>query len=225
MPRLPIRRWQVWNEPNLSIFWGHQPNYAPSYVALLKVAHDAIKRADPGATVVLAGVTNAPWAEVAKILRVRGASRLFDVAAAHVYTHRPASVITILQYFRSALDQGGARGRPILVDEFGWNSSLGHSLQHFGFETDERLQATNLGQTLRELGNYRTALHLAGFDYYDWVGVERRGAGEFAFAGLIKDINGVFKPKPALGAYRHAALALERCRRKATDARRCISPA
>jgi polysaccharide biosynthesis protein PslG len=221
VPRLPIRRWQVWNEPNLSIFWANQPNYAPSYVALLKVAHDAIKSADPGASVVLAGLTNSSWLAVAKILKVRGAARLFDVAAAHPYTHNPAGVITILKFFRSALDHGGARGRPIVVDEFGWNSSLGHSPQHYGFETTEQVQASNIGQTISKLGRYRTSLHLAGFDYYDWAGVESDGGGEFQFAGLLKYVNGVFVGKPALAAYRHGTLGLERCRQKATDARRC----
>ena len=221
VPSLPIRRWQVWNEPNLSIFWANQPNYAPSYVALLKVAHDAIKRADHGATVVLAGLTNASWLAIAKILKVRGASRLFDVAAAHPYTSRPAGVLTILRYFRKALDQGGARGRPILVDEFGWNSSLSHSGDHFGFETDERHQATYIGLALREMGSNRVSLHLDGFDYYDWAGVESNGAYEFNFAGLLRYVNGVFVGKPALTTYRHYALGLERCRQKSRDARRC----
>ncbi len=45
-PKLPIRMWQIWNEPNLSAYWP-QP-FAKSYVALLHAAHTAIKRADPG---------------------------------------------------------------------------------------------------------------------------------------------------------------------------------
>jgi hypothetical protein len=221
VPRLPIRRWQVWNEPNLSLFWANQPNWAPSYVALLKVAHDAIKRADHGATVVLAGLTNTSWLAVAKILKVRGASRLFDVAAAHPYTSRPAGVLIILRYFRKALDRGGARGRPILVDEFGWNSSLGQSSEHFGFETDEAHQATYVGLAIRELAGARQSLHIAGFDYFDWAGVEYKGAEEFNFAGLTHYVEGVFSAKPSLGVFRHDVLGLERCRQKATDARRC----
>jgi hypothetical protein len=50
LPKRPIREWQIWNEPNFTFYWPTRP-FAPSYVALVKAAHTAIKQADPGAQV------------------------------------------------------------------------------------------------------------------------------------------------------------------------------
>ena len=69
IPRMPIRRWQVWNEPNLNYFWSSEP-FADTYVVLLRAAHDAIKRADPGAQVVLAGLANDSWNALDSIYQV-----------------------------------------------------------------------------------------------------------------------------------------------------------
>jgi hypothetical protein len=44
LPRMPIRDWQIWNEPNLTRYWTKQP-FARSYVRLLRAAHAAIRAA------------------------------------------------------------------------------------------------------------------------------------------------------------------------------------
>ncbi len=52
-----IRAYEIWNEPNLAREWGgRRPNPA-EYAALLKVAYERIKEADPNAIVVSAGLT------------------------------------------------------------------------------------------------------------------------------------------------------------------------
>jgi polysaccharide biosynthesis protein PslG len=43
--------WQIWNEPNLSQFWGPEPD-AAEYVALAQLTAAAIRRADPDAFVI-----------------------------------------------------------------------------------------------------------------------------------------------------------------------------
>src|SRR5437762_133142 len=50
-PRLVIRAWQIWNEPNLPVYWTTQP-FATGYVRLLKAARKAIKAVDRGSTIV-----------------------------------------------------------------------------------------------------------------------------------------------------------------------------
>ncbi|HIC89526.1 MAG TPA: hypothetical protein EYP04_09010 [Anaerolineae bacterium] len=51
-----IQAYQVWNEPNLAREWGnHRPN-PEEYAILLRKAYRAIKRADPNAIVVSAGM-------------------------------------------------------------------------------------------------------------------------------------------------------------------------
>jgi hypothetical protein len=71
------------------------------------------------------------------------------------------------------------------------------------------------------LARDRKKLRLLGFDYYTWAGVEDRGGISFDFAGLLRFKHGKFTAKPALSAYRKAALALEGCKKKGPVATRC----
>ncbi len=220
-PRVAIRAWQVWNEPNISGFWAVQPNFEPSYVRLLRAAHAAIKRADPGARVVLAGMVNTSWVFISRIYHIRGARALFDIVAVHPYTRHPAGVFTILGRVRRVMDAAGDSTKPMVADELGWNSSVGKSPDHFGLETTEAVQARNIAALLPQLGAQRVRLRLLGFSYYNWAGVEDRGGYEFDFAGLFRFRNRLFTAKPAFFSFRRAALALERCHTKAALATRC----
>ncbi len=60
LPRLPIRAWQIWNEPHLPFQWSVGPgvDWAKGYARLLRGASRAIDDADAGAQVVLAGLSN-----------------------------------------------------------------------------------------------------------------------------------------------------------------------
>jgi len=51
-----VHAYQVWNEPNLAREWGGKRPNPAEYVILLKKAYEAIKRADPNAIVVTAGM-------------------------------------------------------------------------------------------------------------------------------------------------------------------------
>jgi len=51
-----IGAYQIWNEPNLSREWGNKPVNPAEYTELLKVAYEAVKRADPNAIVITAGL-------------------------------------------------------------------------------------------------------------------------------------------------------------------------
>ena len=217
---VPIRMWQIWNEPNLTLYWSIQP-FAPTYVALLKAAHDTIKRLDPGAKVVLAGMPNRVWEDLATIYAVPGARELFDVVAVHPFTSQAVGVITILDRVRAVMDQNGDTRKPIVVTELSWPSSLGQAGQHFGFETTAAWQAQRLRDVLPLLVANRVRLRLRGFYYYTWVGVEYRGASSFSFAGLFRFDGKRYIAKPAYAVFRHAALAIESCHAKAAVATTC----
>ncbi|MGD9147580.1 MAG: cellulase family glycosylhydrolase, partial [Anaerolineae bacterium] len=51
-----IHAYQVWNEPNLAREWGNKPPNAGEYTQMLKRAYEVIKKADPNAIVVSAGM-------------------------------------------------------------------------------------------------------------------------------------------------------------------------
>jgi hypothetical protein len=226
-PTVPIRMWQIWNEPNISVFWWKHP-YQRSYVQLLHAAHDAIKHRDRGAKVVLAGLPNFSWIQLAKLYAVPGVRRWFDVAAVHPYTKTPKGVITILRKDRQVMDQNGDRNKQIVADEISWPSSLGETDHNVGFDfaTTERGQARKLAKMLPMLGAERRSLNLLGFYYYTWAAVEDPNGLAFGYSGLEKynPATGVFTAKPALSAFTSAALGLERCAQKGSLATVCGTP-
>lgn len=211
-PRVPIRMWQIWNEPHFARYWSVQP-FAPSYVSLLGAAHAALKAADPGAQVVLAGLADFSWQYLAQIYSVPGASRLFDVVAIHPYTAQAAGVIIILQRVRAVMDQFGDAGKPILATEITWPSSQGKAPPQFGVSTTETQQAQRLAQLMPLLIANRARLGLEGFYWYTWMGDESPNIPQYGFdyAGLLKYVRGTVSAKPALGVFSHWAPAVEGC--------------
>jgi hypothetical protein len=220
LPRRPIRSWQLWNEPNLRYSWTER-NWAPGYVKLLRAGRTAVKRADPGARIVLAGLANVSWNDLERIYRVRGARRLFDEVAIHPYTKPPEGVIEILGRVRTVMASYGDRRKPVTVTEFGWPSSKG-KVKGIGVSTDRPGQAARLRKALPLLARHRKRLRLTSVYYYTWVTNDRPNDSIFFFAGLRHRLpSGEIVPKPAFHVYRRTALRLEGCRVKASVATRC----
>jgi hypothetical protein len=222
VPAMPVRMWQIWNEPHFTRYWSQQP-FAPSYVRLLVAAHAAIKAADPGAEVVLGGLADFSWQYLAQIYRVPGARNSFDVVAIHPYTADAGGVITILKKVRAVMNQFGDGRKPILATELTWPSSQGKAPPQFGVSTTEAQQARRLNQVMPLLASDRAQLGLMGFYWYTWMGNESPSASPYAFdyAGLLKYVRGTISPKPALAVFKRWALQIEHCRRKAGNAATC----
>ena len=93
LPEHPIRAWQVWNEPNLPVYWPQGPDPA-SYVRLLDAVSQGIKRADPGAAVVSAGLSESrqgtPFEEFVREMFDAGAGDALDVFALHAFARDAA---------------------------------------------------------------------------------------------------------------------------------------
>jgi hypothetical protein len=225
-PAVPIRMWEIWNEPNLSFYWPQQP-FEDSYVALLHAAHDAIKAASPSAKVIVGGLTNASWNALSLMYRVRGVGKWFDGVALHPYTKLPAGVITILGFVRQVLKEHGGAGKSLVADEISWPSSQGEGSNPSGLDiaTTEAGEAKNVSAILPLLANNRKALNLVGFDYYTWASIDDPGGTLFDFSGLYHYAgHDRFTAKPAAAAFRKGALALEHCRRMSKVASVCASP-
>jgi len=89
-----VKVWQIWNEPNNHYYWAPRPNVAV-YTELLKAAYTSIKQADPGATVVAAGLSPASttadgsWISPLDFLAgiyAHGGRGHFDALAHHPYS-------------------------------------------------------------------------------------------------------------------------------------------
>lgn len=209
IPFDPIVRWQIWNEPELGYFWDTKP-FARSYVALLRVAHHAIKASDPSATVLLAALTNHSWDDLSSVYKVRGSRSLFDVVTVDPYTRSAQGVITILGYLRKVMDKYGDSRKSLIATEVGWPAAVGKSTKQFGFDTNSKGQASKLSQLMPLLASNRQKLNLGGWYYYTWMSSYKRGSySPFTFSGLLRGSGR--SPRacavPAYSVFRRGALS------------------
>jgi polysaccharide biosynthesis protein PslG len=218
LPRLPIRAWQVWNEPNHADFWTEQP-YAPSYVATLRGAATGIRAADPSATIVLAGLTNRSWVALRE-LYAAGARGLFDAVAVHPFTAEPRNVLRLVRLARREMRAAGDGRLPIWITELSWPAAKGKVKGTLKFRLTDADQARLLGEVLPLLARARQRQRIARVLWYTWLSSER-GPSEFDWSGLRRVRRGRVVSTPALAAFRRAARRLEGCRKARADARRC----
>ncbi|HEX3689712.1 MAG TPA: hypothetical protein VHV28_08445 [Solirubrobacteraceae bacterium] len=220
IPKMPIRSWQIWNEPNIAYYW-KQP-FASTYAAMLKVAHAAVKQADPGAKVVLGALTNTAWKSLGQIYKINGAKDLFDVVSINGFTKVPANVMRFMLFVRHAMSRFGDSAKPLMATEISWPSAKGKTKAKYDFITTPAGQARNIAALFPLIGQDRLALHLIGVYWYTWMGQEDPNTGPFNFSGLLGFHNGDVTVKPALAAFKTAALALEGCKRKGAAATSCV---
>jgi hypothetical protein len=218
LPRMPIRAWQVWNEPNLSGFWSEQP-FARSFVPSLRAAASALRTADPGAQVVLAGLTNRSWLGLRTIYNAGGRGS-FDAVALHPYTRRPRDVLRVIRLARRVMRKHGDAALPIWVTELSWPASKGRVRGNAGFEVSDRAQAKRLRAAMRLLAAARRRLRVQRVFWYTWLSTEN-GPSVFDWSGLRRMRDGGTVSAPALATFRRVARRLEGCRKAERDARRC----
>ena len=124
-----VQAWQVWNEPNLPLFMGFTQNKAAVYAEMAKAAYPAIKAADPGATVVLSGLSRQPGPEspsnFLRQLYDAGIKGSFDAAAAHPYVTPggiaadPEGGWSEVGLMHSVMSDAGDGGKKIWFTELG----------------------------------------------------------------------------------------------------------
>jgi hypothetical protein len=198
LPAQPIRDWQIWNEPNLPGFWSVQP-FARRYVRTLRDARRALRREDPGARAILAGLPRRTWEELQLIYRA-GGRRHFDAVAVHPYTARPRDVVRIVALVRSVMRRNGDRRLPIWVTELSWPAAPG-----IGFGTTNRGQANRLREGIGQLRAARRRLRIERVYWYTWLSDEK-STSAFGRSGLRRlRADGRVVDAPALAEFRRAA--------------------
>jgi hypothetical protein len=209
VPRLPIRSWQIWNEPDLGKYWS-APDWPRGYVSLLRVARRTIKREEPSAKVVLAGLTNRSWLDLRRVYRA-GGGRLFDIAAVHPFSRRVSNVLKIVSLVRREMSLHGDARKPLVLSEVSWSSGRGHSSFNYGWETSESGQAARLAAALVGLERRRKPDRIVAIYWYTWLSPPLGGHDSFDYAGLRR-MDGTGHPvsKPALRAFRAVVRHLER---------------
>jgi hypothetical protein len=220
LPKIPIRDWQIWNEPDSTKYWSDQP-FVPGYAALLKAAHGPLKKADRGARAVLAGFPSRSWVSLAR-LYAAGAKRYFDVAAVHPFSLPVSNIPRILVQDRRVMAKFHDAKKPFFVTETSWPSAKGKTSTKYGFEVTQSGQAAKAKAVLSALASARKTLKVERLYWYTWISLDSSTDAPFDYAGLQKLMpNGTLVQKPAFGAFTRTALKLEGCRSKTSSATSC----
>ena len=215
LPRLPLRAWQVWNEPaglsgfdTPSEFWQSERDPLPAYIEMLKAARAGLLDADPRARVVLSGLFGKSWISLDQ-LYAAGARPLFDAVAIHPYTRYPRNVVRTVRYARKVMARWGDARKPLVLTEVSWPSDGRPDLSAFSVTRAE--QARLLARTYKVLLRARARYRLKGVYWYTWMSIDRYAVRWTDYAGIVTPVGGRrFSRKPAYFAFRKMARRLTR---------------
>jgi hypothetical protein len=206
LPRLPVRSWQVWNEPNLPVYWPNGPD-AREYVALLRATSRAIRRVDPGAEIVTAGLPDSrlgvPLRDYVAAMYAAGAADSFDVLALNLFGRDARGLIEGIETVREVAATNGD-DPAVWVTELGWATGGPPS----DFLVSEARQAELLEETLLAVARRRDELRIRGVVYFNWRDSTPYAGGRDFFGlhtGLLR-LHGA--AKPALSSYKKVAKRL-----------------
>lgn len=197
-PRL--RYWQIWNEPNLALFWPPQPD-VNEYLELLAATYETIKRADPTALVVLGGLSgsgvNAENTGFLQQLYQQGGAQYIDVVSIHHYLHpttgRVDDLQAALRATRRVMGQHGDADTPLWLTEIGWSDAP----QAWGQPT---ASPEAIAEFLKEV--YTAPLEVEKIFWYNFRNLFDASSDVEHNFGLIQND---FTPKPAFQAYAEVA--------------------
>jgi hypothetical protein len=211
-PSLPVRSWQIWNEPNLGIYWCNRPN-PREYASMLRVVGSAIKAEDPGAEIVTAGLPDSKLKSampldrfIKRLYKARG-KRYFDTLAINSYAKDNRQLSGLLKRMRRHMNRAGDRRARIWITEIGWGDWYTGPPHRFIVGAEG--QAARIEQSFGLLGRMKDNLRLRGVVYYSWRDLRPYPPKYNDMWGLhtgLLDVNG--NPKLAYGAFQRAVSAL-----------------
>ena len=199
----PIRRWQVWNEPNFDFYWSPAPD-PREYARLLRISARTIRATDPRARVISAGLApvaaGTEWsAFLRRLYRVRGFRRSFDALALHPYAVRIEGLRARIAQAREIMSEHGDRHTPLALTEVGWSSGTDRAAP---LVVGPRNQARNLKRAFAVARERR--FRVSEIDWYAWQDTSAVEAScTFCEEAGLFDRDG--RAKPAWRAFKRAA--------------------
>ena len=126
-----VKYWEIGNEANLNTD-SNKGETLDNYAKRLKDAYNIIKTEDPGATVILGGISEykaEDFVTAFKDIKVDGkpAYDFFDEVAFHPYGNNPTDALNRLTSFKTAMEKewGEAGTKPIWITEIGFHAESG----------------------------------------------------------------------------------------------------
>ncbi len=194
-----VKHWQIWNEPDQTLFWRPAPDPARYTQLLIKTAQ-AIRAIDPTAIIVLGGINPFDTAFLRTIAE-HGGWNTFDVIAIHPYVDplnpEEGNLIAAADGVRAVAARYGPK--PIWATEVGWASGPGDR---------DALGLTNADQQADYLARAYRALWQGGVSHVFWYMLKddpHNPYGLFAYGSGRADFS---HPKPVAEAMRHLTTTL-----------------
>ena len=190
--------------------------YARNYPLLLRASYNIVKSLDPGAKIVMAGLTQRAWEEI-EVLYQHGIKNYFDVAALQIFPQTVKRAVKATAFFRDAMRAAQGRAQADLPDG-----------DHLA-----RLEGPHRGDQVPAPGDAAGHGHQAEPDV-PRDGAEAplargrqgvlvhvvvpygRGGSIFNYAGLQRFDDRIFEPQPALRAYQRSARSYQGCQKTVT---------
>ncbi len=201
----PIRRWQLWNEPNFDFYWDPEPS-ADEYARLVRISAAAIRGVDPRAKLMLAGVASVRnglrwWRFLGDLYDHRRIERDFDYVALHPYSPGLTYLRRQINLAREVMRDAGDERTPLAVTELGWASDGDRAAP---LVVGPHGQANLLRNSFDLLSGRHPRWRISDVDWYAWQDTEaiEPFCSFCAHAGLF-DLDG--EAKPAWGAFQAAA--------------------
>jgi polysaccharide biosynthesis protein PslG len=162
----PVGTYEIWNEPDNPVFWSPTPN-AAQYAELYLRARAAIDAVQPGARVIVGGLTRPASFTAAMLAAAPPLREQLDGIAIHPYAGSPAGVLDNVRSARLGLDSLGLASVPLYVTEFGWTTYPARALDY----VPEQLRPGYIERTVAALGHLDCGV--AAEFLYAWVTPER----------------------------------------------------
>ncbi|MBS1677975.1 MAG: beta-galactosidase [Actinobacteria bacterium] len=201
---VPIKTWQIWNEANF--FYFAFPVDPIGYAKLLKLSTPVIKRAEPGAKVILTGLFGRPNAGkkrgmpaaqfLERVYSVPGIKNYFDGVALHPYAINSAQLEEIVEELHDVTTENRDRV-PLYITEMGWGSQNDFHIN--AFEHGVRGQVEELQKAYAYLLANRNRLDLKQVYWFSWKDLPESCA--FCDSVGLFHFGPKFKPKPAWRAF------------------------
>ena len=190
LPEKPIRRWELWNEPNWNGFWCPEPD-PEVFASVVKAAADAVHGVDPGAQAILGGLAalqdSRHQGETLRgiaadeflsraVVHEPGLAESIDAVGFHPYDLDIEVDLAIIGWLQRKMEVAGLPDAEIVLTEFGWRGGIGlgalSESQRASNYTDlaGRLPRTDCGITGIAAHTWQSA-ELNLFDSDQWWGI------------------------------------------------------
>ena len=204
-----IRSWQIMNEVNGTVYWDGKPD-AGEYAKIVKAASRKIRKKDPKAKVMLAGMFFAPrapesiesWNYLRQLYR-EGLKGFFDTVAIHPYSTTLEGLASGIQKMRDVIRKRKDRKVKLYISEFGWGSGQCSTY----CAGSPQGQAQMLADAFRLFERKRKPWKIQAVNWFSWLDAPNLGCRHCPTTGLFTAGR---DPKPSWEAFQEAAASVRR---------------